>query len=256
MPFRTMVDDTYPDITLRRVPPASWQLLTSFRYDDPVDGRSYPVPAHNLAKPAVEPANATDLASVPPFLWNLISAYGHQTLPALLHDKRCYLAELVQQRWPERWRDALAARDHANELFRRALIEEGVSIFRARVMWIAVSFAGMGTHRKPWLKRLVARVVIGWALLLVAMCTLPDFLKPVDPHGNTRLWLVAGAVATFCAGKRARLVWSAVPVAPILVPIAALQGIFVYGVFALGWLVFKWKGGPMPVPHPTLRLFH
>lgn len=104
------------------------------------------------------PDETTDLATVPPWLWGLLASYGRQTLPALLHDSLC---------------DAAAAdpdpgkryelRRKADDLFRTALLDEGVSSFRAATFWAGVVLGRFLTYRRALAALLIGTVLVSTA---------------------------------------------------------------------------------------------
>jgi hypothetical protein len=114
-----------PEIVLRQISPARFQLLHPFCYEREGSDEVYRVPAHD---PHASPtdANSTDLASVPPLLTWFIGTYGIHTRAALFHD------HYVDAPPP-------MTRKQADTLFRDALRESGVRWLRRWLMWTAVS---------------------------------------------------------------------------------------------------------------------
>lgn len=98
----------------------TWRLLQSF--DVMVNNVVYSVPA----------GFETDFASVPrlPITFSLFGDIGHRS--AVLHDF-LYSGEVN------------VTREFADDVLRNALIEEGVSTWKARSMWLAVRLGG-GSH--------------------------------------------------------------------------------------------------------------
>lgn len=124
--FRTIDGDEVPQPVLRQVGPKAFQLVEPFRYvhpSGPPDG--YVVPAHDPDR-GPEDGNASDLASVPPFLWWLIASYGQHTLAALLHDHLVGRPDTVD-------------RVGADRLFRDGMGDLGVALVRRWVMWAVVA---------------------------------------------------------------------------------------------------------------------
>jgi hypothetical protein len=107
-------------------------VLAEFRYADPrtMDpSNGGPQPRPELAVPA---RDRTDLASVPPFLWGVLSSYGSHTMPALLHDRLCNVAKT-------QGRGGAGLRRWADKLFRRMLRDEARAGIATRwAMWAAV----------------------------------------------------------------------------------------------------------------------
>lgn len=127
-------------VQLRFTPPERFQVLRPFVYLT-ADGRRIDMPPQHdpvyAEDGSLVPANSTDLASVPSFLWGVVASYGEQLRPALLHDVMSLAAD-----------DALAAGDRASararrkdadDTFRVALRESGVHPFRALLFWTGVS---------------------------------------------------------------------------------------------------------------------
>jgi hypothetical protein len=136
-----------------------FQLLTGFDYLDPTTGERYTVPADDPSRPPdADGGNATDLASVPRFLWGLIPSYGLQTRAAVLHD---HLVDLAR-----RTGGADGARSHrrADLVFRTALVESGVPLFRAVVMW-----CGVCLYRYVVIRYGVLRAIAGTGLLALGV---------------------------------------------------------------------------------------
>lgn len=135
-----------PEIILRSVGSAKFQLVQSFGYCDTLTSAEYEIKRHDPAQPP-NGNNATDFASVPSLFWWLIASYGHQTRAALIHDQLC---------------DAPGAdRETANLVFRDALAESDVAVLRRWIMW-----AGVDAARRATGSSLLARA--GAALQLVS----------------------------------------------------------------------------------------
>ncbi|NLE82800.1 MAG: DUF1353 domain-containing protein [Rhodococcus sp.] len=124
MPFQVSVSDTNrPQPRLRVLGHKYFQLEDSFVYvhDDTV-----------VEVPGCMPCTLrTDLASVPAPLRGLLTPYGRQLLPAVLHDDLCRQAR-------EAGADGMLLRRRADELFRLALLDEGVGQFRSLMFWVGV----------------------------------------------------------------------------------------------------------------------
>ncbi len=170
MPFTTVDGRPLESVPLLYRMGREFQVTASFAYRDPRDGSVVTVPAHDVSRPPTE-GNSTDFASVPPFLWGLIANYGPQTLPAILHDA------MVEDARRAPAAERLERRRVADDLFRVALVDNGVHRLRARVMWAAVGlerYARFGGRRGTGL---IAQVVIG-ALVLVAAVVLGLIVSP------------------------------------------------------------------------------
>jgi hypothetical protein len=142
---------------LRQTGPNAFVILESFCYrvapGDPEAGSVYVVPGEDSDRdprtrhewttdaepkrvviPPTDRGGATDLASVPWFLWWLVASYGNHTRAALLHDA-LYVDRGEQEPVP---------RATADRLFLTALREPGqkTAAFRHWLMWAAVSLFG------------------------------------------------------------------------------------------------------------------
>ncbi|MDX1659275.1 MAG: DUF1353 domain-containing protein [Nitriliruptorales bacterium] len=112
----------------------TWRMLEPLGYEIEVEDG----PDRFIVVPAHEVGQSTDLASVPPWLWGVISSFGRHTLAALLHDHLCDEAEAAPPSESGRLR-----RD-ADHLFRRAMVDLDVPAPRAWLMWAAVRLFGEG----------------------------------------------------------------------------------------------------------------
>jgi hypothetical protein len=166
--------------------PGTFQLTRSFTYLEAgrPESERITVRAHDETKPA-KGSNATDLASVPPFLWGLIASHGRHTSAALLHDQlwwECLNPDAAL--WIEQRREA-------DRLFRVALREIGTTPLRTALLWSAVSLEKYVGPR-PWQALLMgAHVLLGTAVLWLALSGLLGWtglaLLPV-PGLTALLW--------------------------------------------------------------------
>lgn len=89
---------------------------------------------------AVHAGDESDLASIPPPLWGLISSYGSHTMSVLLHDRMCTTAE-AQRDAPRR----RAYRRWADLTLRKSLRDEAhLGVATRWLMWSAVRVFGVG----------------------------------------------------------------------------------------------------------------
>mgnify|MGYP000501254738 CR=1 FL=1 len=181
--------------------------------DDPSD-RRYRVPAAGEAPP---PVGITDLASVPTPLWGLIASYGRQSAPAILHDAQSIAAAALDDR-----EAALAQRREDDDVFHRALREQGVPVLRARLMWAWVSADRERTYGgwRGWL--LLAQVALGVAVVVTAI------VLAILAHPAWLLLAVAPALAALWWGGLARLVIA------LTYPLALLGPVLVVQLLAVG----------------------
>ena len=219
-----------------------FQLEQGFAWIDPRDGSRTDIPAHDVTRPATDPHNATDLASVPPFLWGLVASYGHQTLPAILHDALSARADEAApaQQFGVRWA--------ADGAFRVALREAGVTTLRATTMWAEVSMQRWIRFRPARGGVMVAQVVLG-ALAIIAGFVLAALGHP--------LWLLidlAPAVLALGWTRDAPVVIAASYLGALYSPLlvtAALSSAIEY-LIALVVYLLGGRRGAAPHPGPTL----
>ena len=152
MPYWTLDGEDPPTIQLRQVGPNAFQLLNGFRFARR-EGAVPPVitvPPHDPSRPPSR-GNATDLASVPWFLWWFISSHGRQTPAALLHDHL-----VIEPQFDRRLADLV---------FREALAESGVSWVRRWVMWAGVTLATRAKVDRLRLLLLVGHLLASFILV-------------------------------------------------------------------------------------------
>jgi hypothetical protein len=233
MPFLDADGGPLAGLELRYLGDREFLVEQPFRWVDPRDGVGFDIPA----------GHATDLASVPAFLWGLVASYGRQTLPAILHDALSDRAD-----------DAPAAtgnavRRDADLRFRRALIESGVTALRARTMWTAVALNRYAEFRMPlgillFVQAIVSIAVIVGGIVLTAL-----------GHPWWLLLLPAPAVLAIPWWRDADLVLSAAYLGALYLPLvvaAALSSAIEYVVASVVWIAAG-RRGPTPHPGPTLR---
>ncbi|NQX26764.1 DUF1353 domain-containing protein [Microbacteriaceae bacterium VKM Ac-2854] len=242
MPFLTLDGSPLTRVGLEQVlaPAASgaaglFVLTSGFVYLDPFSGERVEVPANP------EPG---DLASVPSFLWGLLAPFGRQTAPALMHD---HLRRRLAAAPPTR-RAALARQ--ADRLFRSALLDSGVSIPRAWLMWAGVSLT-RDEDIAPTASRLrvLHALVIAIILWLSAVRSVRGSARPADA---ARAIAAVASAALQSDRARATLIVAAVvaPLVPLLA-ISWLTGQTFRVVETVLWLVLR-RRGPRPDGRPTL----
>ena len=241
MPFLTTDHEPLGALPLVYRRGRDFQVAADFVYLNPRDGSSTIVPAHQLDLPP-HSGNSTDFASVPPFLWGLIANYGTQTLPAIMHDS--LVGRLLRE--PEEQR--LALRRDADELFRVALIDNGVHRLRARVMWAAVGLESWWRHGRGFGRLLIAQVALG-TLAVIAAVALGAALSPwwftmaLAPAPLAALWGRTGGLvsaSTYLAALYAPLILGAFIASHVENAIAMVV-----------WLATGCKG-PRPRAEPTV----
>ncbi|MBR22115.1 MAG: ketol-acid reductoisomerase [Leifsonia sp.] len=241
MPFLTTAGVPLDALPLVYRRGRDFQVAEDFLYLNPRDGTRTLVPAHELDLPPRD-GNSTDFASVPPFLWGLIANYGTQTLPAIMHD--ALVGQLLRE--PEEQR--LALRRGADELFRVALIDNGVHRLRARVMWAAVGLESWGRHGGALGRLLIGQVAVG-VLAIVAAVALGFAVSP---------WWFSLALAPLLLaapwGSTFGLVSTATYLAALYAPLilgAFLASHVENAIAMIVWLATGCKG-PRPRAEPTV----
>lgn len=246
MPFETVDGRPLTGVPLLYRLGRDFQVTEPFAYRDPRDGSVVTVPAHDVSRPPTE-GNSTDFASVPPFLWGLIANYGPQTLPAILHDA------MVEDARRAPAAERLTRRRAADDLFRVALVDNGIHLLRARVMWAAVGLESRLRHGGALGRVLVAQVAVG-ALWLVAATA----LAIVGAAGLGAWWLVTLAAPALLAGlwgSSAGLVIAATYLGALYGPLVlgAFVASHVEGLIALLVWLATGRRGPRPQAEPTVR---
>ncbi|WP_353814924.1 DUF1353 domain-containing protein [Agromyces sp. SYSU T00266] len=209
-------------------------------YVDEPTGRRYRAPAAGEAPP---PVGITDLASVPTPLWGLIASYGRQSAPAVLHDAQSIAAAALDDRGA-----ALAQRREDDDVFHRALREQGVPVLRARLMWAWVSADRERTYAgwRGWL--LLGQVALGVVAVVAAL------VLAVVAHPAWLLLAVVPALAALAWGGLARLAVALTYPLALLGPVLLVQ-LLAVGVFrAVEAIVELVAGGDVrSVVRPTVR---
>lgn len=219
-----------------------FQLAGAIGWIDPSTGELTRVEPHDLARPATDPQNGTDLASVPPFLWGLVASYGRQTLPAILHDRLVDGVDLLP------FRDQDRHREKADAVFRRSLEDAGVPAARATVMWATVRVASI------WYLSRGLGVLLVAQLVLAAAAGIAGVALPLAGHPLGALLLAAPALSGLLWGRRWRTVVIAAQLAPLYAPIvlgAAAVSALEYLVSLILWLATGGRGAT-PRPGPTV----
>ncbi|NLU81874.1 DUF1353 domain-containing protein [Rhodococcus sp. HNM0569] len=154
MPFQKTEDDpSRPEPVLKVLDSKFFQLESDFVY---VHGNTA------VHVPSGHPRMLrTDLASVPAPLHGLVTPYGRQVLPAILHDDLCRRAIAHE--------DGNEYRRHADEMFRLALIDEGVGPFRSRVLWLGTEMGRLWTFTEWQRFAMIGTQVLGMLLWVVGI---------------------------------------------------------------------------------------
>jgi hypothetical protein len=179
---RLAVGSEDPQPELRQTGPNSFVILKGFCYrvdeGDPESGTVYVIPGEDADRdkrtrhttttedpprkvviPPTDGGGATDLASVPSFMWWLVASYGNHTRAALLHDSL----------YADKGEEAPVPKATADRLFLTALRERGQKqgAFRHWLMWTAVSLFGNMNRLLGGLCSL--QVLVVWALTITAV---------------------------------------------------------------------------------------
>ncbi|MGL4307127.1 MAG: DUF1353 domain-containing protein [Mycobacteriaceae bacterium] len=219
MPFHiSQTNSGRPHPELQVINNKQFALTNHFYYIK--EGTSYRVP--NIPEPGVL---VTDLASVPSPLWGLFAPYGPQLLPALLHDDLCRLAREKQRSGDP---NAHNFRRSVDELFRLALLDEGVGRIRARAFWCGGAVSGLGEFSRiaKWLMIThLILAVITFYLFLIGIILFPILkgLMLIAP------FIAVLGAAIFWGPDRKLLFWSCLSLPPV-VPVSALT-------LATSWLL-------------------
>lgn len=241
VPFVTLTGEPVTRVPLLYRLDRDFQLTEPFRWVDPRDGREFDIPAHDTSKPPTD-GNGTDFASVPPFLWGLIASYGKQTLPSILHDRLAWEAKVAAS-------GRLELRRTADEVFRVALVEAGVSQLRARVMWGSVGLERYYRHAPGLRVLLIAQVVLG-ALAIAAGLGAGFAFDP-----RCALLMLAPALLAIPWTRNADLVITATYLGALYAPLiiaAFLASQFERLIALVVWLLSGCPG-QMPRAEPTFK---
>jgi len=228
MPFLAADGAPLGSLPLRYLGGGGFEVQQAFRWVDPRDGASYDIPA----------GQPTDLASVPPFLWGLVASYGRQTLPAILHDALSERADHAPAGTGN------AVRRDADLRFRRALVESGVTVLRARTMWAAVSLNRYAVFRLPLGLLLFAQMIVSIAAIVGAV------VLAALGHPWWLLLLAAPAALAIPWGGDAGLAVSAAYLGALYLPLVAAAALASGVEYLVALAVWLAEGRPGPAPHP------
>jgi len=147
---------------LEQVGTRSFRLIEDVVYDDPADDAGA-AGAQFRAPTGME----TDLASVPYVLWSILSPFGKQTRPAIVHDYQCVAIPDELKTLPQRSPARRLYRESADARFHAALKLEGVPRFRAAMMWTGVTIGRYWVNGAPWQRwALAAELVAGYVAIV------------------------------------------------------------------------------------------
>ncbi|WP_210478869.1 DUF1353 domain-containing protein [Naasia sp. SYSU D00948] len=242
MPFATEDGRRLDRIHLVQRAPGTFQLTRSFTFLESgrPESERYVIRAHDESRPA-KGSNATDLASVPPFLWGLISSHGRQTAAALMHDQLWWESLNPD---PEIW---IRQRREADRLFAVALRESGSTWMRTQLLVAAVTLERYWGPRRWRAVAMALHALAGTASIWIAMTGLLGawgLLLVALPALTVLIW---GADA-FPMGV---LIYSGVLFLPIAA--AALLGQYLLLLLDLvDWLLGR-RRRPMPKAGPLGR---
>ncbi len=241
MPFETRDGRPLTSLPLVYRGGREFQVIEEFQYRNPRDGSVTVVATHDTdARPGG--GNSTDFASVPPFMWGIIANYGTQTLPAILHDG------LIGQLLREPRERHLELRRAADDLFRVALIDNGVHHLRAQVMWGSVGLERHARHDgiRGWL--LIANGVVGVALIVAAV------ILSVLLHPGWLALAFLPAVMALGWGRDASLVLAASYIGAMYLPfvIGAFVASHAENLLAIAVWLLSGCRGPRPRAEPTI----
>jgi Protein of unknown function (DUF1353) len=222
--------------------PGTWQLTQPFTFLEKgrPESERIVIRAHDESRPA-KGSNASDLASVPPFLWGLIASHGRQTAPALLHDQQWWEALNPD---PDVW---IAKRREADRLFGVALRESGSTPLRTQLLVAAVTLERYWGPRRWQAVAMALHTVAGVAALWAALL------------GTFGWWgigvLALPALSVLIWGADARAIGVLIYTGVVFFPIGAVALVGEYLLYALellGWALGG-RHGAMPKSGPLGR---
>jgi hypothetical protein len=239
MPFFDEHDEPLTRIFLVQRSPRCFQLTRpiSFLEAGRPEAERVRVPAHDVDKPATGD-NATDLASVPTFLWGLIASYGRQTSAAVLHD---HLSD--EARRGDR-SAGIRVRRVADRLFGVALLESGVPRLRAWIMRSYVSIEKFAEFR-PWQAVLMAvHAPLGVLSIYAAIGMAAGWWAP----WWMLLLLFAPALSTVLWWRDAVAMLTIIYTGAVLAPVMIVAGLGQVALFILEAAVWLITGARAPAP--------
>lgn len=245
MPFFDEHDEPLTRVFLVQRSPRHFQLLRpiSFLEAGRPEAERVRVPAHDVDKPAVG-GNATDLASVPTFLWGLVASYGRQTSAALLHDRLSDKARRGDRS------DGIRRRREADRLLAVALLESGVPRLRAWIMRSYVSIEKFAEFRRWQALLMVAHAALGvlsiYAAIGIAVGWWSAWWMPgllLAPAASSVLWWRDAAAMLI-------IIYSGAVLAPFMA-VAAIGQAALLVLEGAVWLATGARG-PAPVIGPTI----
>ncbi len=242
MPFANENGGRLDRIHLVQRAPGTFQLTKPFTFLEGgrPESERVVIRAHDETRPA-KGSNASDLASVPPFLWGLISSHGRQTAAALMHDQLWWEALNPD---PEVW---IRQRREADRLFAVALRESGSTWIRTQLLVSAVTLERYWGPRPSRAVAMAVHALLGVAAVWVGILGLLGWWSPallVLPALTALVW----RHDAFAMGV---LSYAGVVFLPIAA--AALLGQYLLLVFdLLDWLLGR-RRRPMPKAGPLGR---
>jgi hypothetical protein len=245
MPFFDEHGEPLTRVFLVQRSPRCFQLLRpiSFLEAGRPEAERVRVPAHDVDKPAVGD-NATDLASVPTFLWGLIASYGRQTSAALLHD---HLSDEARRGDPA---DGIRLRRVADRLFGVALVESGVPRLRAWIMRSYVSIEKFAEFRRWQVLLMVVHVALAVLSIYAAIGIAVGWWSPWWSLGL----VLAPAVSSALWGRDAVAMLIIISTGAVFAPfmlVAAIGQVVLLVLEGTVWLATGARA-PAPVIGPTI----
>lgn len=148
-----------------------WTLLSDVVYRDP-DGPDG-TPGDTWIAPA---GMRTDLASVPRVAWAILSPFGLQTRPAIIHD---HLSREIPEDLEGSALRCTGWRMHRQQVdrrFRTSLVEEGVPRFRASLLWMGAVMGRWLVHgHHAQVMAMVATLLLSWASIIAGALLMPSW---------------------------------------------------------------------------------
>jgi len=245
VPFTRADGKRLDRIQLVQRAPGTFQLAEPFSYLEPgrPESERITIRAHDQSQPA-KGANASDLASIPPFLWGLISNHGRHTASALMHDQLWW--ECLD---PDRsaW---IARRREADRVFRVSLREGNSSAVRTAILWSSVSIERFWGPRRWQAIAMGVQIVLGVGVIYLGIAALLGWAGLPLAFG---LLVLAPAVLALPWRSDAAPIEILTHLGIVFLPVAvvAIVGQFALaGLEVLGWLLGG-RSGPAPRRGPV-----
>ncbi len=214
-----------------------WTLLADVVYKDP-DGDDG-TPGDTWIAPA---GMRTDLASVPRVAWAILSPFGLQTRPAIIHDHLSREIPADLDGSPMRCAGWRSHRQAVDRRFRTSLVEEGVPRFRASLLWMGAVMGRWLVHgHQAQVIAMVGTLLLSWASIILGALAMPSWWGAV--------MMLAPAAVGALWGKDRSAVWTAQYPGMVLVAL----GLGTALVSFMEWLVSQASGPRATIARAKVR---